>query len=272
MRAPRCTLPPAPCTPATNSEKTSLAELAHRSHLRRAACAFVYKGASLAVVTALLEAYEDGAATPMGVPSDDPEEPVIGPLPLHLAVSHSASLEVVLALLAAHVEASLAPDAHGRVPLHCAVLGSAAVGRSPPQHAALVTALLQADSEAIRATDHDGSTPLHLALANDAVPDEVAMLVLDAYPEAAWEADASGKLPLHVAFEREQTKAASTATAAALPDSAVRREVTWKLLTLNPDAARAIDVGGRVGASAGVVSALPRSITTASPASVPLAP
>uniref|UniRef100_A0A7S2XN60 Uncharacterized protein n=1 Tax=Attheya septentrionalis TaxID=420275 RepID=A0A7S2XN60_9STRA len=113
---------------------------------------------------------------------------------LHLAVSSSAPVSVVEALLTANPNAALASESVlGRLPIHLAVLHNA----SP----SVVRCLVECQTDCVKRLDSEGNLPLHLA-SEFASHNEILSILLDAYPGACQMSNAKGKLPLHVLTNR----------------------------------------------------------------------
>ena len=124
--------------------------------------------------------------------------------PLHVAVSFGAPMELIELLLKVNSDAARARDIGSNLPLHLAVAKDASVD--------LVAALLRAYPGAARQWNNFGRSALHLAVMRDVdesglptgrMPSAlVVRALLDMYPRAAAEADATGCLPTHYAEGR----------------------------------------------------------------------
>ena len=121
--------------------------------------------------------------------------------PLHVAVSFGAPMELIELLLKVNKDAARARDIGNNLPLHLAVSKDASVD--------LVAALLGAYPGAARQWNNFGRSALHLAVMREVdesglptgrMPSaSVVRALLDVYPRAAAEADATGCLPTHYA-------------------------------------------------------------------------
>lgn len=105
-----------------------------------------------------------------------------GQLPLHRLVDRSSpTLSSIQLLSTAYPDALMAPDSEGYLPLHLALDGDNPSAR-------VVCALIQMCPESASVTTIDGLLPLHCALnccLSAAVPREIMLSLLNAYPEGA---------------------------------------------------------------------------------------
>eukprot|EP00557_Chaetoceros_sp_GSL56_P004708 CAMPEP_0176505912 /NCGR_PEP_ID=MMETSP0200_2-20121128/16757_1 /TAXON_ID=947934 /ORGANISM="Chaetoceros sp., Strain GSL56" /LENGTH=872 /DNA_ID=CAMNT_0017905517 /DNA_START=416 /DNA_END=3031 /DNA_ORIENTATION=- len=125
-------------------------------------------------------------------------------LPIHLACSKAAPMDVVESLLNAYPEGCLAKDGSGSHPLHLAC--EKALGLD------IVNLLLKQSRKAARIKDEIGRLPLHLACASGA-NSEVVKALVDAYPQSCYMKDYNG----HTAF---------TYADYSIEDDAVKNEIS----------------------------------------------
>eukprot|EP00961_Rhodomonas_salina_P113393 1525449-Rhodomonas_salina.1 len=142
---------------------------------------------------------------------------------LHLAMTgkRKAGVEVVRALLGAHVGAAKHKDRCGAMPLHKAVQGkrAGAAGKRAPQE--VVDALLQAFPAGAGMQDNEGKTPLHVALEGTSGGIDLVTALLKADAGAAKLKDVYG----------------ATALCRAVAGETASLEVVEALLEANPEAA-----------------------------------
>ena len=138
-----------------------------------------------------------------------------GDLPLHVALRHRRSEQIVTSLAAAHPAAVEAPGRDARLPLHLACMLHAnaraqklevRLDHTPNQWVTVVRVLLEAHPAAVSLPDGLGRLPLHHAAARRA-PLELLQHVCDAHPQAASLADVAGDTPLHLlAAQHDQSE------------------------------------------------------------------
>jgi ankyrin repeat protein len=112
-------------------------------------------------------------------------------LPIHLAVSYGASLEVVEFLVDQCPRALKERTSTGALPLHLAA------AFAPLQVVQVLS------DQALKERDADVWLPLHVA-AVFVAPLQVVQFILDRYPQALSKADDCGLLPLHVAAKASE--------------------------------------------------------------------
>ena len=113
--------------------------------------------------------------------------------PLHVAVSKSASLDIVKLLLDTYPKACQEKNRDAYLPLHVAVSSKASFDT--------VKLLLDAYPQGSREKSSYGDLPLHVAVSNSASFDTVKLL-LDAYPQGYREKNKDRLLPLHDAVSQ----------------------------------------------------------------------
>jgi ankyrin repeat protein len=112
-------------------------------------------------------------------------------MPLTVALQTKRSGPVVQALLNVQVDAVSCVDENGDMPLHQAIKLGAPAGS--------VEAILYSWEDAAKAKDKNGYLPLHLSIKHSA-PGDTIVKILNCYPEACRQIDKSGDLPLHQAI------------------------------------------------------------------------
>lgn len=115
-----------------------------------------------------------------------------GMLPLHIAVSNSATLENVVMLIDAYPQAIRKPDNNGRLVLHAACT-------NPRVELDLLRMLIIADPNGLKTFDKYGSLPLHLAIQRK-LPTNILLFLMDQQAGSVRTREASTMMyPLHLA-------------------------------------------------------------------------
>lgn len=117
-------------------------------------------------------------------------------LPLHVAISNQAEIQVIQAILKAYPEAVEIKDKRERTPLHLVFDKQETVN---PKAAFTI---LEAYPKASELQDKWGRTPLHTAIQFQA-PLEVIQKLISEGPESLKKKDVKGRTPLHQAVEKK---------------------------------------------------------------------
>lgn len=112
-----------------------------------------------------------------------------GRLPIHYAIDVNADIETIKALTNCNSEALSEPDNKIQTPLHIAVAGKVSLKA--------INLLLQTAPISLQIKDCQQMLVLHHALQNDAIDEDTIVTFLENYPESAKVVDGNGKLPLH---------------------------------------------------------------------------
>jgi len=123
-------------------------------------------------------------------------------MPLTVALQTKRSGAVVQSLLNVQVDAVSSVDENGDMPLHQAIKLGA-----PPS---AIESILYSWEDAAKAKDKNGYLPLHLAIKHSALG-EIIIKILNCYPEACKQIDKSGDLPLHQAINFSTESSATMA-------------------------------------------------------------
>jgi hypothetical protein len=138
----------------------------------------------------LLSNSPKGASTMVNRPPADAG----GGLPLHIACSNHASIDVMTALLADNFASAKRTDENGDLPLHLLLRCGEEVDP------VVVTTLLTCFSGALSRTDMNGDLPLSISIKYQCRP-AVINAVLMQYPEAAGALNGYSHSPLFLAFK-----------------------------------------------------------------------
>jgi ankyrin repeat protein len=111
-------------------------------------------------------------------------------LPLHVAASYGAPMQVVEFVVDQRPDALAQADGRGRLPLHVAARHGA-----PPN---VLRFLVERRPQSARERDSDGDLPLHSLFERRTAPVSV-QIFLHAWPESALEKGRNGQVPLHLA-------------------------------------------------------------------------
>lgn len=108
-------------------------------------------------------------------------------LPLHLACTNSAPLNVIKALLESYPEASMSKEGSGSQPLHLSCANNLPLK--------CVHAIFESHPDAITTKDAIGRLPLHVACSYGA-PLKVVKMLIEAYPDSCFMKDYNGHTAL----------------------------------------------------------------------------
>ena len=136
-------------------------------------------------------------------------------LPIHIACSNNASLQVIQHLVSLFPESTAHPDSDGNLPIHHACsLGDASI----------VEYLASVSPESVQHTNLKKHTPLHMACNRYNISLDMVRILMEHHPGAITHRDWQRQLPLHKAVAWKATDDVILALLNSFPDAARMRD------------------------------------------------
>lgn len=137
-------------------------------------------------------------------------------MPLHRALVHKSSDEVILRLIQGNPEAAISPIENK---MGGPDLMPLTVAFQTKRSGQVITAIMQANNmDMLKVVDDNGDLPIHQAIKLGA-PEDAILAVLNGWVDAAKSKDKSGYLPLHLAIKHASSSATIVGIVRAWPEA-----------------------------------------------------